>query len=469
MMRHRIVHSVAVISVLAGAPSWAAAPDVPATVPPPRFHTRLICSDGSIRDDELAAAIAACILTFSFGGRVHDIKFMANSCYGGGLLDDIQGICGAGGPLAGTPWVGGAASTWDKPAYGWPDGVVNAPANAGKDLGSTWTDALGGKATSPTDNSKGAMREGSNGNVKRDLERARDKDDSGPNGDNSESPQVASGNGGHAITWTGAASHHAVVFGGDQTDQRHHNNIKNMGEALEGVWAGRPHTVQKIDGGTKADLINAICAAAMLCNPFEQLVIYIDDHGDWELDIDEFLEEVTPWTIRPPFFTVADIPTGYAEGIHLNIAQGDNPQPAIWIDLAQPISDGSPWGVAFNGVILPFPPGPLQQRVSVPVPPSLIRPGPNQIGLVSRQTGAQIVLDGLTLWSGSMNDLEREDPGCQADFNGDGFVDFFDFDAFVSCFEGGSCPPGKNADFNGDGFVDFFDYDDFIAAFEAGC
>ncbi len=59
--------------------------------------------------------------------------------------------------------------------------------------------------------------------------------------------------------------------------------------------------------------------------------------------------------------------------------------------------------------------------------------------------------------------------GCPADFNGDGFVDFFDFDDFVSCFEGIVCPPGKSADFNNDGFADFFDYDDFIAAFEAGC
>ncbi len=58
---------------------------------------------------------------------------------------------------------------------------------------------------------------------------------------------------------------------------------------------------------------------------------------------------------------------------------------------------------------------------------------------------------------------------CAPDFNGDGFLDFFDADAFVECFEGGACPPGKTADFNGDGFVDFFDFDDFMIAFDAGC
>lgn len=56
-----------------------------------------------------------------------------------------------------------------------------------------------------------------------------------------------------------------------------------------------------------------------------------------------------------------------------------------------------------------------------------------------------------------------------ADFNTDGFIDFFDYDAFVSCFEGGSCPAGADADFNTDGFADFFDYGAFVEAFESGC
>jgi hypothetical protein len=59
--------------------------------------------------------------------------------------------------------------------------------------------------------------------------------------------------------------------------------------------------------------------------------------------------------------------------------------------------------------------------------------------------------------------------GCGGDFNADGFLDFFDYDAFVSCFEGSECPPGQTADFNGDGFADFFDYDDYVSAFESGC
>lgn len=54
---------------------------------------------------------------------------------------------------------------------------------------------------------------------------------------------------------------------------------------------------------------------------------------------------------------------------------------------------------------------------------------------------------------------------CNADFNGDGFLDFTDFDDFVGAFEAGT----GSADFNGDGFLDFTDFDDFVGAFEAGC
>jgi hypothetical protein len=60
-------------------------------------------------------------------------------------------------------------------------------------------------------------------------------------------------------------------------------------------------------------------------------------------------------------------------------------------------------------------------------------------------------------------------PACGSDFNRDCFVDFFDYDDFVQCFEGAGCPAGRSADFNGDDFVDFFDYDAFVSAFERGC
>ncbi len=60
-------------------------------------------------------------------------------------------------------------------------------------------------------------------------------------------------------------------------------------------------------------------------------------------------------------------------------------------------------------------------------------------------------------------------PTCRADFNADGFVDFFDFNDFVDCFEAVACPEGKTADFDNDGFIDFFDFTAFVDAFDLGC
>ena len=46
-----------------------------------------------------------------------------------------------------------------------------------------------------------------------------------------------------------------------------------------------------------------------------------------------------------------------------------------------------------------------------------------------------------------------------ADFNRDGFVDFFDDADFDDCYVGNGCPAGQTADLDLDGFVDLFDYD----------
>ena len=53
----------------------------------------------------------------------------------------------------------------------------------------------------------------------------------------------------------------------------------------------------------------------------------------------------------------------------------------------------------------------------------------------------------------------------RADFNLDGFLDFFDYLGFAQAFEAG----GEGSDYNQDGFADFFDYLDFVTAFEQGC
>ncbi|MEK7755596.1 MAG: hypothetical protein AAB385_00075, partial [Planctomycetota bacterium] len=59
--------------------------------------------------------------------------------------------------------------------------------------------------------------------------------------------------------------------------------------------------------------------------------------------------------------------------------------------------------------------------------------------------------------------------GGPADFDGDGTVDFFDYDAYGNCFEGIVCRAGKDADFDGEGTADFplKAYEDYTRSLEA--
>ena len=54
---------------------------------------------------------------------------------------------------------------------------------------------------------------------------------------------------------------------------------------------------------------------------------------------------------------------------------------------------------------------------------------------------------------------------CMADFTCDGFVDGFDYQAYVAAFEAGEL----SSDMDSDGFVDGFDYEQFVTLFETVC
>ena len=100
------------------------------------------------------------------------------------------------------------------------------------------------------------------------------------------------------------------------------------------------------------------------------------------------------------------------------------------------------------------------------------RYGVNWNGIVSILDSNGQPVTGSTIVSGSGVDwrVSREPPPpCPADFNKDGFLDFFDNEAFVNCFDNSVCPFRVTADFNRDGFIDFFDYAAFVLSFETGC
>lgn len=87
------------------------------------------------------------------------------------------------------------------------------------------------------------------------------------------------------------------------------------------------------------------------------------------------------------------------------------------------------------------------------------------LSVIERENaGFQNATSGSNAWY-TTDVLIRTAGDCPSDYNGDGFVDFFDFADFVAEFESGD----PYADYNSDGFIDFFDYNDFVAAFETGC
>ncbi|QOI99887.1 MAG: hypothetical protein HRU70_05075 [Phycisphaeraceae bacterium] len=127
-----------------------------------------------------------------------------------------------------------------------------------------------------------------------------------------------------------------------------------------------------------------------------------------------------------------------------------------------------------------LPPLNAWSRRAIPLAEGSWRVGSSATGAVASQAqitailaSLQRVLIGMEFGGDALEErvgIDRVRFGvCAADFNDDNFLDFFDLDAFVACFEFGECPPGKSADVNGDGFLDFFDLDAYIEAFEAGC
>ncbi|MEK6701605.1 MAG: hypothetical protein AABZ53_05030 [Planctomycetota bacterium] len=98
--------------------------------------------------------------------------------------------------------------------------------------------------------------------------------------------------------------------------------------------------------------------------------------------------------------------------------------------------------------------------------PGGLPPYPNHCKITIGRFGFDAPASSGVIYWDDMTYAQVPPEGCPADFDGDGTVDFFDYDAFVVCFEDPDC---TNADFDGDGTVDFFDYDAFVVAFETPC
>jgi len=426
--------------VLACAPMALLAGDI---VPPKQLagdHSSIPTTSKPLRDDAFADAICDKIQK-NANGKVKDVKFMINSCYGGGMLDDLDRVFGPGGKCDGVKWVAGAASAADQTAQGWGDSAVNATSSNGLNLGSTWTDALAGKGTAPGKPAKGGINGGnSSDNVLDDLKFARDHDDSGPKGDKTESPQVAAGNGGDKITWNmPGAKHEAIVFGGLQTNVRHNHNIQNVAAALDGVWGSAPHNIQKIDGGSKKDLLDALDTATKRLDANTELVIYIDDHGSTTFDFMEAINAIGNLLIDKPTMMSFDLPGGWFTGYWGNYFTLESiPNPMLYMTLANPVPV-TDWHFYLNGAQLSSEAtGMLSGEVSFYVNWQYLVGGHNILQFEptsQNKASAPLDLTRLELDAGPVNELDHEQillPGQSAayfDINRDGegvFVELLD-------------------------------------------
>jgi hypothetical protein len=129
--------------------------------------------------------------------------------------------------------------------------------------------------------------------------------------------------------------------------------------------------------------------------------------------------------------------------------------------------DGSVWISMFDH-IFPYPGGVAQLKDGVwrvwrqgtsPLPH-------NQIN----DLATRVTPEGYEVWIATASEaiavmaVEGE-PGCPADFNGDGLLDFFDVADFLDAFSA----QDPSADLTGDGLFDFFDAQEFLGLFAAGC
>lgn len=116
----------------------------------------------------------------------------------------------------------------------------------------------------------------------------------------------------------------------------------------------------------------------------------------------------------------------------------------------------------------------VASQTGVPAIAAMAFDGPTLYAFDSRGGIYEVARDtGVFTWVASFDTTAPGSPvsivayvdPCLADYNTDGFVDFFDYAEFTEAFTTGT----HRADVTGDGFIDFFDYLMYVEAFEAGC
>lgn len=421
-----------VVLLFVGARAVAQQSPPPPSPQGPGEHSTISTSNGPVRDDELAKMIADAIA--ASGNTPSSVKVFVNSCYGGGMLGEIGNALGpANFPPGGIPFIGASASDADQPAWGPGDSYASSTGS-----GSFWSNGLAGAITGA---SPGQSVSGTIGTAAANDPTAPGGALAGalPAGGQPEEPRMTSANGGGTVTWSSGAE--VVVFGGNNTNVRHGNNIHNMEDAFVNMgYTGGTSNIWSTGGnpngsGSKEDLQNLITGACSNIDPGEELILYIDDHGNTEFDFDEWwdwwldqilgndlivVDPVNGWMsdvggIRPMLHE------GWEQGLSGNVRQGDMVEPGLKLTVdVVPYPDfpaESFFDVFFDDFKLPLPNLFAGEEVFLPIPyipalfaadqPHLLRFVPDD---PSNPSNPFLPLLNLELTSGSINDLTLEIP-----------------------------------------------------------
>lgn len=365
-------------------------------------HSSICTSDGSVRDDELAERIANEIN--DNGEGVKDVKIITNTCFGGGLLNDIQRVFGPDGICPGVPWVFGAAA--GETRVGWsfrPEWCDDPNSN----LGGKFTSALAGPQSGHSDTTPGSMRDPNSNNVLADLNTAAQHDEAAAD----EHPVTASGNGGDQVTWhSEGTSHEVVLFGGRMDPNEpgkpaYDNDHENMSDALLDLYGGAPCNVQTVSNGSRQDLFDAIHAACDNLDENTQLVLYFNGHGDGHMDFAQFCQFYgLPWPLVVPESEELefDLHEGWVEGLqNMEDDPDQTPEPTLSFNLVDPI-ESDQWAIELNGVSIPLARGILVGQVTLPVPWQCIQATGNILSIhtTGGPPGGLFVCDAMELATG---------------------------------------------------------------------
>ncbi len=435
-MKTQFTAAICVISLTVGVRAWALTPQGPGE------HSTICTSDGSVRDDEFAKMIKDSIA--ASGKNPSSVKVFFNSCFGGGMLDDLVNTVGS----TGVPVIAASASDSDQPAFGPDDAYAGATGS-----GSFWTNGL---ATGVANASAGQSVVGTIG-------AANAADPTAPGGayvgsiaagDEPEEPQIATANGGATINWAPGAE--VVIFGGDCTNTRHGNNVSKMEDAAGSMWGSDPNSnLQSTDGsGSKADLQNMLTDACNNIDSGEELVVYVDDHGNTEFDVDEWWDWLysQPLMVDPagllctgPGGELPLLHEGWEQGLSSNAEQGDAVAPGLNLlaDIDEPFLVDSFFDVFYDGMPLDLPDMlfPDEQAfIPIPYDPARFGMGGHLLEFVGNPLNPApfpLELLNLELTSGPITETIVA-VALYGDYNGNGMIDAADYTVWRDALATGS-------------------------------